>query len=69
MPALAVAVEIGGRVFRGSVAVRGMFFGIMNKVSSTFECLGSVSVTVAIVALSQGAVLDEELRVFELPIM
>jgi hypothetical protein len=41
----------------------------MPTVSPTFASLGSVSVTVAFVALGQGAVLNEELTLFEFPVV
>ncbi len=69
MLALAVAVEGCGRVLRGRAAVRGVFFSTMPAVSPSFAHLGSMSVMVASIALGQGAVLNEELTVLELPVM
>ncbi len=69
MLALAVAAEVGGGVFRGGASIGGMFFSKMLAVSPTFARVGSVSVIVTSVALGHGAVLNEELTVFELPIV
>jgi hypothetical protein len=46
-----------------------MFFSTMPAVSPTFARVGSVSVVVASVALGHSAVLNEELTVFELPVV
>jgi hypothetical protein len=67
--ALAVAAGVSGRVIVGRAAIRSMFFSTMPAVSPTFARVGSVSVTVTSVALGHGAVLNEELTVFELPVM
>ncbi len=69
MLALAVAAGVSGRVIVGRAAIRSMFFSTMPAVSPTFARVGSVFVTVTSVALGHGAVLNEELTVFELPIM
>ncbi len=67
MLAHAVAAGIGSRVFVGGAAVGGMFFSTIPTVSATFARVCSVSVTVESVALSHGAVLNEELTILELP--
>ncbi len=59
---------MGGRVFVGGAAVGGMFLCTMPAVSPTFARVGSASMTVATVALGQGAVLNEELTVFKFPL-
>ncbi len=69
MLALAVAAGVGGGVLGGGAAVGGMFFSTMPAVSPTFALVGSVSIVVASVALGHSAVLNEELAVFELPIV
>jgi hypothetical protein len=66
---LAVAAGVGGGVLRSGAAVGGMFFGTMPAVSPAFARMGSVSVVVAFVALGHSAVLNEELTVFELPVV
>jgi hypothetical protein len=50
-------------------AVGDMYFSTMPIVSPTLAHLGSMSVAVASEALSHGAVLIQELTVYELPIM
>ncbi len=69
MLTLAVAAVVDGGVHSGEAAVGGMFFRTMPAVSLTFARVGSVSVVLASVALGQSAVLNEELTVFELPIV
>ncbi len=69
MLTLAVAAGVGGRILRGGAAVGGMFFSTMPAVSLTFVRMGSVSVVVASVVLGHSAVLNEELTVFELPVV
>ncbi len=69
MLALPVAAGVGGRVLESGAAVGGMFFSTMPAVSPTFARMGSVSVVVASVALGRSAVLNEDLTIFELPIM
>ncbi len=69
MLALAVAAGVSGKVFVGGAAVRSMFFSTMPAVSPTFACVSSVFVTVTLVALGHGAVLNEVLTVFELPVV
>ncbi len=69
MLALAVAAGVGGVVLGGGAVVGGMFLSTMLAVSATFARMGSVSVVVASVALGHSAVLNEELTVFELPIV
>jgi hypothetical protein len=60
---------VDGKVFVGGAAVRGMFLSTMLAVSPTFAHVGSVSITVASVALGQSAVFIIELTVFELPVV
>ncbi len=69
MLALAVAAGVSGRDFVGGAAVRSMFFSTMPAVSPTSARAGGLSLTVTLVALGHGAVLNEELTVFELPVM
>ncbi len=69
MLALADGAGVGGGVLGGGAAVRGIFFSTMPAVFPTFASMGSVTVVVASVALGHSAVLNEELTVFELPIM
>ncbi len=68
MLTLAVSAGVSGRVLRGGAAVR-VFFSTMLAVSPTFPRMGSVSVVVASVAMGHSAVLNEELTVFELPVV
>jgi hypothetical protein len=56
-------------VLVSGAAVRIMFLSTMPAVSPTVARVGSVSITVLSVALSQGAVLNEEHTVFELPVV
>ncbi len=69
MLALAVAARVVGRVFVGGAAVRGISFSSMPAVSPSFARVCSVFVTVASLALSQGAVFNEEPTVLERPVM
>ncbi len=69
MLALVVAAGVSGRVIVGRAAVRSMFFSTMPAVSPTFARVGRVSVTVTSVTLGHGAVINEELTVFELTVM
>ncbi len=69
MLALAVAARVDGRVLIGGAAVKGMFLSTMPAVFPMFARKGSVSLMVASVALGHGTVLNEELTVFELPVV
>ncbi len=69
MLTLPVAEGVSGGILGGKRAVRGMFFSTLPAVSSTIARVGSVSVTVTLVTLGQSAVINEELTVFELPVM
>ncbi len=69
MVALAVTAGVSSGILRGGEAVSSMFFSTMLAVSPTFARVSCMSIVVASVASGHSAVFNEELIVFELPVV